>query len=526
MKRIFTLRSLFFICVAFFGMQALFAQDAVTGASYVMCITTSQKAKEPVSLRLAAEGGKLAVRIGKGEIQHLEVGTDIKKMEPITLRPELDNAPIAIYGDLLAIDCKNAKLTDVSFIKADKLKLLDLSENQLTKLNIFECKNLEFVYCMNNQLKEFYAGEHNNLGELNLSFNKLSEINLSKFPKLKHFSCDKNKITALNLTKNPLIEELYCKKNKLKELVINNLAKLKGFSCESNELGSIDLSNASLLEKLYAKDNKLESIDLSKSKNLKEINLSQNPIKTLDLAACSELVELYAFEMELQSIDLSQNTKLATLSLGANQLEEIDLQGLPLQEVSLSFNKLKSINLKDCSQLQAIALDHNQLTEVDFSSCLALQMADISFNQFKGEQGLKTVASLVKKEGEDKGILTVQNTASFPEDKEGNVIDQKMAEKAKELGWLLKNGEEDAILANENVCKQSTIKAYQTADHAQLILEGAYLSAVLINTSGLELQKAQKGESFSVGALPSGMYLLKVYLENGKLELVKLLIRH
>ncbi|MDY6121948.1 MAG: hypothetical protein SPI72_02565 [Porphyromonas sp.] len=508
--------------------------------------SSSIKASAPISLRLAALGGKLKIKVGEGQATEYTVSESITKLTPVTLRSGVDNPRVEIDGALIAIDCKGAQLTEIDCSSATELQLLEVSENELQRIDLSACANLRYAYMMNNQIDILVVGQLRALEEFNVSFNKINSVDLRPLASLKSFSCDRNMVEDLDLSGNPLLENLYCKKNKIKSLDLSKQSKLTELSCEGNKIERLDLSHAPNLRTLYAKDNVMTSVDLSANRSLEEINLSSNKLSRLDTELCPQLLELYCFDNELSELNLDQNKQLTTLSCGGNMLQRLDLSDLKsLESLSVSFNQLEEIKLNGCSALQSAALDHNNLKEMDFASCSSLMFVDISFNGFVGAKALETVNSLPARSSETPGVLVYLNKREYwqaisgpsrrqavlvylnkreyPEDEEHNELDEALLAAAKARCWTMLDGE--TPLSSEEVLPDR-MRVYLADGGSQMLVEGAYESAMLFSVDGVVVSRLPAGQTqLSLSGLSRGHYILQLRLPGGQSEVHKIVLR-
>lgn len=400
-------------------------------------------------LRIASQDGKIGVKLGEAKVvEYDKVSNDVKKMTTMNIKTTEDNQEITLQGEILAIDCKQNKITTMSFPLPEKLQLLDCSMNQLARLDVSNCKSLKYLYCMENQISLITLGENSNMEEIIASFNKLSDIQLGGLPALKAISVDKNSISSIDVSKNINLEKFYCKKNKIANLNIGNLLKLKELSATQNKIEQIDLSKNSELQMIDLKDNSLKSLDLKKNAKATSVNVSVNELSALELSGCTMLTELYCYSNSLGALDLSGNKMLNTLSCGDNKLETIDLSALShLQTASVSFNRLTSIKISQNANISAIDLTHNKLSAINFTGCTSIVMMDVSFNQFTIEQAKKMIDTLPVVKGDEPGIMIYKNSEEYPDDTEGNQYSSDLATSAKAKNWVMSNGDEELTKA-------------------------------------------------------------------------------
>lgn len=106
---------------------------------------------------------------------------------------------------------------------------------------------------------------------------------------LKLLDLTRNDLTTVDLSKNTLLEEVFLGNNEISSLDISGCRKLTHLEVFINELDELDVSNNTLLEEIYANKNELGSVDLSKNTELVDLRLSHNEIAEIDLSANDKL---------------------------------------------------------------------------------------------------------------------------------------------------------------------------------------------------------------------------------------------
>ncbi|MBQ3539252.1 MAG: ribosomal protein L7/L12 [Bacteroidaceae bacterium] len=190
-----------------------------------------------------------------------------------------------------------------------KLTLIDVSDNELTELDLTGFAELKQVYANNNRLADIKVrGDNNKIYWLEVSNNSLSSLPIDAMPKLSHLKCANNSIDIIYPNVNTELNYLDCSNNYLTELVLDKMTNITTLKCSYNKLtnGNFKIpANASLhtFEAAGALGD-IDEVDLSSSTNIRIVNVANNPsLKRLKLAATtSRLEELVANNCALTKI--------------------------------------------------------------------------------------------------------------------------------------------------------------------------------------------------------------------------------
>lgn len=128
---------------------------------------------------------------------------------------------------------------------------------------------------------------------------------------LKTLDVTRNQITRLDLAKNTQLVDLLAGNNEIGELDISGCTKLETLELFTNNLEVIDLSNNPLLEEFFANGNDLSSVSLSANTELQKVRLSSNDITVLELPSPCALKELELKENPLSDALRAQLNILA-----------------------------------------------------------------------------------------------------------------------------------------------------------------------------------------------------------------------
>lgn len=242
---------------------------------------------------------------------------------------------VKIYGEAAQMDYLNASgcyIEWIEFADGVKFDILDLSHNELKRLDLTNQNKLRALYLSDNTFTaetpliiggnkpELYILEANTIDYMDASFNlsdypkmmsfdgyhnvsitqidptgcpylqrltldvtNVSSVDVSKNPELVILNVSETRVTSIDVSKNPLLQQLYCSHRgsynneyKISELDVTNNIYLKYLECSGNELKELDLTKNSYLQLLSATDNYLSTIDLSNCPNLYQVYLNNN----------------------------------------------------------------------------------------------------------------------------------------------------------------------------------------------------------------------------------------------------------
>ena len=364
--------------IAFAISICVFAQNA--GAQDVKIATIESLKTDGVTIKAVFYGSD-------GDIFAVESGT--------TNKTDLI-AGVDIVVDGTAIDL---------YSKDGTAKLIGLTiDNQmLTKLELIDCTDLNYLRCYGNQISSLDLTDCINLIELGCSENNLSILDITYNTELGILNCQNNNITTLNVTKNIWLSQIQCHDNYLTSLDVTKNTALGVLRCQNNYISTLDVTKNTALYELFCDHNNLSTLDVTKNTALTTLNCYSNNISTLDVTKNTALTLLYCYSNNLSTLDVTKNTALITLSCSSNNLSTLDLsKNTALTTLNCLNNNLTSLDLTKNTALTWLQCQNNNLTSLDITGCNSLQTLNA------GNQTITLPAAFV-----NNGVLSIQNILRY-----------------------------------------------------------------------------------------------------------------
>ncbi|MDR2386183.1 MAG: hypothetical protein LBE80_01190 [Deltaproteobacteria bacterium] len=199
------------------------------------------------------------------------------------------------------------------------------------------------------------------LHTLNLSRNQLKKIDLSGNLALKWLDLSHNQLTEMDLSRNEALQRLDLSHNQLTEMDLSENLALRRLDLSANQLTKIDLSENLALKRLNLSRNQLTTIDLSRNEALEWLDLSANQFREMDLSANLTLKILFLSENQLREMDISRNLDLSWLKINHNQLESLEIShNFRLKELEVQFNRLSFLDISHNNSLNRLNVNGNR----------------------------------------------------------------------------------------------------------------------------------------------------------------------
>ncbi|WP_318543938.1 leucine-rich repeat domain-containing protein [Marixanthotalea marina] len=173
----------------------------------------------------------------------------------------------AYQHNIEQIDLSFNVLLDSVYLAGNYISSIDVSNNINLELLDLSANNLVSVEGVTNLKK---------LKTLNLSFNYLEEISINN-PLLKILHISHNDLTSINITDAINLKNLLLTTNKLQNLDVSANLNLETLLVSDNQLESINLTENSSLTHLYITSNLLTNLDVSSNINLVDLKVDRNP---------------------------------------------------------------------------------------------------------------------------------------------------------------------------------------------------------------------------------------------------------
>lgn len=204
-------------------------------------------------------------------------------------------------GDLTQLFAPACGVTTVTFSATTGLEVIDLSDNQITKLTLTKA--------MVPALRELYM--RNNKLEKNLIFNAITTLevidlannNITSFiapagsaSRLRSLVLSGNKLTSVSYGASAQINTIWVNDNAIKSVSLSSLPSLTYFVASGNAITSVSIADSSKLQQLWLDENKLTSLDISKTLGLVTLSVEDNGLTEINYpSSSSNLTKLLNF---------------------------------------------------------------------------------------------------------------------------------------------------------------------------------------------------------------------------------------
>ena len=201
----------------------------------------------------------------------------------------IDNIDLSALTELRTLTLKRANLTTIDLSYNNKLEKLDLSYNQLNRVDLrgpssyFNKSKLTDINISNNQVDSLLYYTIYGVTKLNVSHNKLNKLDLKDADNLRMLDISNNKFTRLILNHSELIENVNVANNELTEIGIPTVAPVKKLNISGNYFTLANMPNDFGLSRgnfIYAPQHDLQISTSSPGIDLSEQYITKNGAKT------------------------------------------------------------------------------------------------------------------------------------------------------------------------------------------------------------------------------------------------------
>lgn len=201
----------------------------------------------------------------------------------------IDNIDLSALTELRTLTLKRANLTTIDLSYNNKLEKLDLSQNQLRRVDLrgpssyFNKSKLSDINVSYNQIDSLLFNTIYGVTKLNVSHNKLNKLDLKDADNLRMLDISHNKFTRLLLNHSELIEDVNVSNNELTEVKIPPVAPIKKLNVSGNYFTLANMPNDFGLTRgnfIYAPQHVLQISTSSPGIDLSEQNITKNSATT------------------------------------------------------------------------------------------------------------------------------------------------------------------------------------------------------------------------------------------------------
>jgi len=160
---------------------------------------------------------------------------------------------------------------------------LNLSNCQVSNLNISESRALQYLFCNDNQLSNLDVSTNKALRGLNCYNNRLSVLDLHTNTALEWVNCYNNWLSVLDIRANRRLESLFCFSNRLTNLYLGANTALRDLACSGNSLTYLNTSGCKALRWLDCSHNELFALYIGANVPLESLFCDNNHLQLSNL---------------------------------------------------------------------------------------------------------------------------------------------------------------------------------------------------------------------------------------------------
>ena len=263
--------------------------------------------------------------------------------------------------DCLLLNAELSNTTEVT-INAPLITTINVSNNKLKTINLYECQSLNNLICSSNELSSLDVSHNTNLKELNMGDNPFISLDMSN-TLLERLIYDNGMLQSINVAGCERLEYLSCKSNRLTTIDVSDCIMLTKLECSNNPLTDVHLGN-SKVNQLGANNNSVNTETstaiIIDGINVKEIYLSNNNLESIDIAKCPSATLIDCSNNPLELLSLG-NANITTLNL-ANKLpisNRLSINGINVKEINVASNNFQTVDIAECPNVEKINCTNN-----------------------------------------------------------------------------------------------------------------------------------------------------------------------
>ena len=253
---------------------------------------------------------------------------------------------IEYLPDLYSLKCENTLLTELDLtnnlrlnelyiFNAYDLQKLNLSENLLSSLFLWDCPSLKelttnadaplsVISLRSCPIDNIELNQYTKLGSLELSNLPIESLDLSHSTELYEFSYDGDTLSIIDLSHNPKLINLHIGSESPMDCDLSNLTNIEQLSISGPwSSDTLDLSNLPKLYDLSIVHSSITTLDVSHNPCLEILNIMNTNISSLDLSNNPELRSIYLYSINLATLDIS-NCPLLKRLVSRHEMNTID----------------------------------------------------------------------------------------------------------------------------------------------------------------------------------------------------------
>ena len=299
--------------------------------------------------------------------------------------------------DCLILNAGLSNATAIT-INAPLITKINVSNNKLKTIDLFECQALNNLICNSNELSSLDVSHNTNLKELNMGDNPFISLDMSN-TLLERLIYDNGLLQSINVAGCENLKYLSCKSNNLTTIDVSDCVMLTELECSYNPLTDIRLGN-SKVSQLGANSNSVNTESSTaiviEGINVKKIYLSNNSLKSIDIARCPSATIIDCSNNPLELLSLG-NANITALNLASKlpMSDGLSIKGINVKEINIASNNFKTVNIAECPNVEKVnSINNPKLITLVVNSTFDLRNVETSKDYSTRLSGSNTTYNL------------------------------------------------------------------------------------------------------------------------------------